>query len=281
MMMYVVRKNLVKISVSLLALICIIFALFPLLWVFLTAFQKSQGGVSFVLSDIIKKGFTFENFTRVTQIIPMGTNFLNSVITSVVGTIATLFFCSLAGFAFSKYTFPGRDGLFLFLILTMIIPPEVSIVPLFVVMRKLGWINSLLSLIVPRAATAVGIFYLRQYTSQFPTELLEQARIDGCKEFSLFIRIVIPGITPALASWGAISLIARWNDFMLPMIFLRSPLKQTLMVAISLLPVSDGLSTPWPVVMAGVATATFPLIIAFILLQKFDIADLMAGSTKG
>ncbi|MFA7127284.1 MAG: carbohydrate ABC transporter permease, partial [Bacilli bacterium] len=100
-------------------------------------------------------------------------------------------------------------------------------------------------------------------------------------EFSLFIRIVIPGITPALASWGAISLIARWNDFMLPMIFLRSPLKQTLMVAISLLPVSDGLSTPWPVVMAGVATATFPLIIAFILLQKFDIADLMAGSTKG
>ena len=139
----------------------------------------------------------------------------------------------------------------------------------------------MLSLIIPRAATAVGIFYMRQYIGQYPTEILEQARIDGCREFGIFCRVVVPGITPALASWGAISLIARWNDFLLPMVFLRNPQKQTLMVAISQLPVSDGLSTPWPVVMAGIAVATVPLLLAFLFLQKYDIADLMAGSTKG
>ncbi len=265
--------------------LCMVFfsaiALFPLCWVFLTAFQPTEQGVTFVLPDILAKGFTLKNFVRVSELIPLWQNFWNSVVVSVVGTVLTLFFCALAGYAFAKFRFPGRDLLFLLLLFTMVIPQEVCIVPLFVVMRKLGWIDSMLSLIVPRAATAVGIFYMRQYISQYPTEIVEQARIDGCGEFSIFCRIVVPGITPALASWGAISLIARWNDFMLPMIFLRSPQKQTLMVAISQLPVSDGLSTPWPVVMAGIAIATVPLLAAFVILQKYDIADLMAGSTKG
>ena len=258
-----------------------ILAFFPLCWVLLTAFQSTETGVSFILQEIIKKDMTFENFSKVSQIIPMGKNFANSLITSAAGTILTLFFCSLAGYAFAKLRFPGSRPLFLLLLLTMVIPPEVCIVPLFVIIRKLGWINSLLSLIIPRAATAVGIFYMKQYISQYPTEILRQARIDGCREFGIFWRIVAPGIKPALASWGAISLIARWNDFMLPMLFLRSPEKQTLMVAISQLPVSDGLSTPWPVIMAGIAIATVPLILAFVILQKFDIADLMAGATKG
>ena len=265
--------------------LCMVFfsviALFPLCWVFLTAFQPTDQGVSFVLPDILAKGFTLRNFERVSELIPLWQNFWNSVVVSVVGTVLTLFFCALAGYAFAKFQFPGRDMLFLLLLFTMVIPQEVCIVPLFVVMRRLGWIDSMLSLIIPRAATAVGIFYMRQYISQDPTEIIEQARIDGCREFSIFCRIVAPGITPALASWGAISLIARWNDFMLPMIFLRDPQKQTLMVAISQLPVSDGLSTPWPVVMAGIAIATVPLLAAFVVLQRYDIADLMAGSTKG
>ncbi len=263
-----------------LILFCLV-VFFPLVWVILIAFQPTDSGVSFVLGDIIKKGFTLSNFGRVAEIIPLGRNFLNTLVTSVAGTLLTLFFCSLAGFAFAKYRFKGNNVLFLFLLLTMVVPAEVSIVPLFVVMRKIGWINNLLSLIVPRAATAVGIFYMRQYISSCPTDLLEQARIDGCREFGIFMRIVLPVITPALASWGAISLISRWNDFILPKIFLRSPETQTLMVSISLLPVSEGLSTPWPVIMAGVAIATLPLILAFVFLQRYDIADVMAGANKG
>ncbi|MBM6914382.1 carbohydrate ABC transporter permease [Gemmiger formicilis] len=276
-----IKKRMTGLGLNLLMSFFSLVALFPLLWVVLIAFQPTDQGVSFVLSDILTKRPTLDNFIRVSELIPMWQNFCNSVVVSVVGTLLTLFFCSLAGYAFAKFRFPGRDGLFFLLLFTMIIPPEVCIVPLYVVMQKLHWINSMLSLIIPRAATAVGIFYMRQYIGQYPTEILEQARIDGCREFGIFCRVVVPGITPALASWGAISLIARWNDFLLPMVFLRNPQKQTLMVAISQLPVSDGLSTPWPVVMAGIAVATVPLLLAFLFLQKYDIADLMAGSTKG
>ena len=276
-----IKKRMTGLGLNLLMSFFSLVALFPLLWVVLIAFQPTDQGVSFVLSDILTKRPTLDNFIRVSELIPMWQNFCNSVVVSVVGTLLTLFFCSLAGYAFAKFRFPGRDGLFFLLLFTMIIPPEVCIVPLYVVMQKLHWINSMLSLIIPRAATAEGIFYMRQYIGQYPTEIFEQGGNDGCLEFGIFCRVVVPGITPALASWGAISLIARWNDFLLPMVFLRNPQKQTLMVAISQLPVSDGLSTPWPVVMAGIAVATVPLLLAFLFLQKYDIADLMAGSTKG
>ena len=275
------EKRMKKAALILCMLLVGIIVFFPLVWVLLLTFQPSEHGVSFVMKDIFAKGFTWNNFKQVSQLIPMARNFWNSTVVAVVGTLLTLFFCALGGYGFAKFRFPGKDLLFLILLLTMVIPPEVTIVPMFVIMKKLKLINSLWSLIIPRAATAVGIFYMRQYISSYPTEIIEQARIDGCAEFSIFTRIIIPGITPALASWGAISLVARWNDFMMPMIFLRSSAKQTLMVAISQLPVSEGLSTPWTVIMAGVAIATLPLIVAFVILQKYDIADKMAGASKG
>lgn len=275
------KKRMKKAALILCMLLVGIIVFFPLVWVLLLTFQPSEHGVSFVMKDIFAKGFTWNNFKQVSQLIPMARNFWNSTVVAVVGTWLTLFFCALGGYGFAKFRFPGKDMLFLILLLTMVIPPEVTIVPMFVIMKKLKLINSLWSLIIPRAATAVGIFYMRQYISSYPTEIIEQARIDGCAEFSIFTRIIIPGITPALASWGAISLVARWNDFMMPMIFLRSSAKQTLMVAISQLPVSEGLSTPWTVIMAGVAIATLPLIVAFVILQKYDIADKMAGASKG
>ena len=179
-----IKKHWGKVGLHLSLLFFSFLAFFPLLWVLLTAFQPTDSGVSFVLGDIIKKGVTFKNFARVTELIPLAQNFWNTLVSSVIGTLLTLFFCSLAGFAFAKYRFPGNNFLFLFLLLTMVIPTEVTIVPLFIVMRKLGWINNLLSLIIPRAATAVGIFYMRQYISACPTELLEQARIDGCRELA-------------------------------------------------------------------------------------------------
>lgn len=276
-----IKKRLRRAALVLCMVLVGVIVFFPLVWVLLLTFQPSEQGVSFVMKDIFAKGFTLENFRQVSKLIPMARNFWNSTVVAVVGTVLTLFFCALGGYGFAKFRFPGKDILFLILLLTMVIPPEVTIVPMFVIMKKLGFINSLWSLIIPRAATAVGIFYMRQYISSYPTEIIEQARIDGCPEFSIFTRIIIPGITPALASWGAISLVARWNDFMMPMIFLRSSAKQTLMVAISQLPVSEGLSTPWTVIMAGVAIATLPLIVAFVILQKYDIADKMAGASKG
>ena len=254
--------------------------LFPILWMCLISVKSAGESISGVNSLLVQHP-TLDNFRRLFTAIPLSQNLFNSVFSAVMGTVTTLFFCSLAGFAFAKYRFPGRDALFCFVIATMLIPPEVGAVPLFVIMKKLGLINSLWSLVVPRIATAVGIFYMRQYILGVPNELLEAARIDGCGDFGIYRRVVVPVIKPALASWGSLTMIARWNDFFWPLLFLRKTDKYTLMVSISLLPVSDGLSTPWPVILAGTTVVVIPVILVYLLLQRFLKAGLVAGAVKG
>ena len=264
---------------ALLALWCVI-ASFPLIWMISTSLKLPAEGFG-GLSTMLPQTPTLRNYVQVSQLVPMGRNLLNSVVVAGVGTVVTVFLCSLAGFAFAKYTFPGKDVLFLLLLATMMVPPEAGVVPLFAIMRFLGWINNLLALIVPSAATAIGIFYMRQYITSFPNEIMEQARIDGCGEFRIYWQIVLPVITPALGAWASLAFIARWNDFFWPLLFLRSKEMYTLMVAISVLPVSEGLSTPWPTIMAGTTIAVIPLIVAYLLLQNLQREGLALGAVKG
>jgi len=224
---------------------------------------------------------TLMNYVNLFKQIPIAQHFGNSLFTTVIGTITTVYFCALAGYAFAKYKFPGRDFLFYFVIATMLIPPEVGAIPQFIIMKNFHLINSLWSLIIPKIATAVGIFYMRQYIVAVPNELIEAARIDGCKDFKIFNKIIMPVIKPALASWASLTVVARWNDFFWPLLFLRKTQKFTLMVSISLLPVSDGLSTPWQVILAGTTVVIIPIIIVYLLLQSLQNKDLMAGAVKG
>lgn len=224
---------------------------------------------------------TLDNFKRLFQLIPVWQNTFNSVFTTVMGTVTSLFFCALAGFAFSKYRFPGRNFLFYFIIATMLVPAEVGAVPLFIIMKKLNLVNSLWSLIIPKIATAIGIFYMNQYISDVPDELIEAAKIDGCSDFGIFARVVVPIIKPALASWGAVTLISRWNDFFWPLLYLRKQSKYTLIVTISLLPISEGLSTPWPVILAGTTLVTIPIIALYLILERFQKGGSFAGAVKG
>lgn len=262
------------------ALVCLI-CLFPILWIVMISVKpvtESMMGIS----AIIPKRLTFENYKHVLELIPnLPVNFFNNVFVSLVGTVTTLFFCSLAGFAFAKYEFPGRNFLYLFLLATMMIPQETGVIPLFIIFRNMGLINSLWGLIIPRLATAVGIFYMTEYMRDVPYEIIEAARMDGCSEFRIYWRIVCPIIKPGLASWAMLTMIARWNDFFWPLILLRNSKKYTLMVAISLLPSSDGLSTPWPTIMAGVSIAVFPVLIAFVVLQRLQVVNVAAGAVKG
>ena len=255
-------------------------AVFPICYMLSLSIKPAEASVSgfgaFVTADP-----TLYNFRRVAEIIPLGRNFFNSTVVSIAGALTTVFFCSLAGFAFAKYRFPGKEVLFVLMIATMMVPPEANVVPVFLIMRKFGLINNLLSLIIPKIATAVGIFYMRQYITTFPSSVIEQARIDGCGEFRIYWNIVLPGITPALAAWGSIALISRWNELLWPLLFMRTREMFTLMVAISTLPFSEGLSTPWPVIMAGATISVLPLILIYFILQRFQIAGLMTGATKG
>ena len=263
------------------AMLCIGFiALFPIVWMCIISLKtptESIGGFNslFVLHP------TLSNYVQLFKQIPIGKNFFNSIFTTVLGTVTTVYFCALAGFAFAKYSFPGRDILFYFVIATMLIPPEVGAVPLFLIMRRLHLINSLWSLIVPKIATAVGIFYMRQYILDVPDELLEAARIDGCKDFGIFNKIIFPVIVPALISWASLTIVARWNDFFWPMLFLRKAEKYTLMISISLLPVSDGLSTPWPVILAGTTVVIIPIIVVYLIFQMMQKYGSLSGAVKG
>ena len=254
--------------------------LFPVLWSCVISI-KSVGEKESGFHALSITQPTLANYERLFELIPLWQHLGNSVFTSVVGTLTTLVFCSLAGFAFAKYRFPARDALFYFVVATMTIPAEVGAVPLFLIMKNMELINSLWSLILPRLATAVGVFYLRQYIMEVPDEILEAARIDGCRDLGIFWRIVCPVIKPALASWASLTLIARWNDFFWPLLFLNKTPKYTLMVSVSMLPLSDGLATPWQVILSGTTLVIVPSIVIYLFMQTFQKEGATAGAVKG
>lgn len=274
------KKHLQSIVIHGILAVIVFICLFPIAWMCLISLKDTQESLTGFHSLWVESP-TLNNFKRLAELIPIGQNAFNSVFTTVIGTITSLFFCSLAGFAFAKYRFPGRNFLFYFIIATMLVPVEVGAVPLFVIMKKLGLINSLWSLIIPKIATAIGIFYMNQYISEVPDELVEAAKIDGCSDFGIYWKIIVPIIKPALASWGAVTLISRWNDFFWPLLFLRKQAKYTLIVTISLLPISEGLSTPWPVILAGTTVVILPIIILYLILERFQKGGNFAGAVKG
>lgn len=267
------------IAYVLMALI-MVYSILPAAWMILIAVKPPSSSMT-GRQVLDLTNVTLANFVSVNQLTPIATNISNSLFTTVVGTLTTLFFCSLAGFAFAKIDFPGREPIFYILIATMLVPPEVAIVPLFRIMTELSLVNSLWSLVIPKMATAVGIFYMRQYVSAVPNEIIEAARVDGCGPFRTYLQIVLPIIRPGLAVWATLTVIARWNDFFWPLVFLRSEDKYTLVQAISLLPVGEGLSTPWPVIMAGTTIAVVPPVVGYVIFQRFQKADMTAGAVKG
>ena len=274
------KKRLTGIAIHLIMAVIVVICLFPVLWMCIIS-VKTVGESITGFNALRIETPTLANYKRLFELIPLGQNLYNSLFSTILGTVTSLFFCALAGFAFAKYRFPGREALFYFVIATMMITPEVGSVPLFIIMRKIGMINSLWSLIIPRIATAVGIFYMRQYIMDVPDEIVEAARIDGCSEFVIFARVVVPVIKPALASWASLTVIARWNDFFWPLLFLRKTSKYTLMVSVSMLPTSDGLSTPWQVVLAGTTLVIVPSILLYLVMQMFQKEGLTAGAVKG
>ncbi|HIU07474.1 MAG TPA: carbohydrate ABC transporter permease [Candidatus Limiplasma pullistercoris] len=279
-MSYRAKKNLWKLLVYLLMAVIVVICLFPVVWSCIISI-KSVGEKVSGFSALTISQPTLANYERLFELLPIWQHLGNSIFTSVMGTLTTLFFCSLAGFAFAKYRFPARNALFYFVVATMTIPAEVGSIPLFLIMRNLDLINNLWSLILPRLATAVGVFYLRQYMMEVPDEILEAARIDGCRDFGIFVRVVCPIVKPALASWASLTLIARWNDFFWPLLFLNKSSKYTLMVSVSMLPLSDGLATPWQVILSGTTLVIVPSIVIYLFMQTFQKEGATAGAVKG
>ncbi len=202
-----------------------------------------------------------------------------SLYVALMSTALTLLFCAMGGYAFAMFEFRFKRALFALVLGTMLLPSFMSMIPSFMVMDLLGWIDEPRALYLPGAANAFGIFLMRQYVrSAVPRELVEAARMDGCGEFGLFVRIVLPLLKPALGTLGLISFIGSWNNFVGPLIVLRSPEHFTLPLALRLL--QNPVDTEWGALIAGAAVATLPLIALFMLASRQLIAGLTAGAVK-
>ena len=222
----------------------------------------------------------FDNVRRVFDTIDFTGSLLNTIIVACSTTALVLFFDSLAAFTFAKFEFPGNRMLFRLLLLTLMLPAQLSLIPQFVIMVKLGWVGSLKALVVPAAANAFGIFWMRQYIQgAVPDDLLQAARLDGCGFMRQYWHVALPAIRPALAFLGITTFIASWNDYAWPLIVMVNPGKVTLQVALAQLNTAH--HTDYAMVMAGTLLAVLPLIVVFILFARQFIRDVMKGALRG
>jgi multiple sugar transport system permease protein len=220
-----------------------------------------------------------ENMNILTEKIPFWKNLGWSLYVAIASTVLTLLFCSMAGYAFALMEFKFKNFLFAWVLGTMLIPSFMNMIPTFMVMDLLGWIDEHRALYLPGAAGAFGIFLMRQFASTaIPKELIEAARMDGCGEFAIYWRIVLPLLKPALGTLGLVTFIGSWNNFIGPLIVMRTADNYTLPLALRSL--QSPVNTEWGALMTGSAIATIPLMILFAISSRQLIAGLTAGAVK-
>ena len=219
------------------------------------------------------------NFASMNKQVDLIRAFLNSCIVTFSYTILVLFFCSIGGYAFSVYDFPGKKVLFTILLGTMMIPATAGMIPWFIMMSRLGWVNDFKALIIPGCANAFGIFWMRQYCqNNIPKALMEAARIDGCSEWTIFFRVIAPILKPAYASLGIMQFVNQWNEFTQALIILRKEKMFTLPLLLRSM-VSDR-GTDYGAMMLASTCAVLPLLVCFLCASKFFMDGLTAGAVK-
>ncbi len=219
------------------------------------------------------------NVKILTERIPFWRSLGWSLYVALASTALTLLFCSMGGYAFAMFEFRFKQALFLLVMGTMLIPSFLGMIPTFMIMDALGWIDQPRALYIPGAASAFGIFLMRQFIStSIPKDLVEAARLDGCSELGIYWRIVLPLLKPALGTLGLITFIASWNNFIGPLIVMRSPDMYTLPLALRSM--QSPVNTEWGAVMAGSAIATLPLLVLFAISSRRLIDGLTAGAVK-
>jgi ABC-type glycerol-3-phosphate transport system permease component len=213
---------------------------------------------------------------------PFESWYINSMMVATIGTIAVLFFSSLAGFGFAKYNFKGRGVMFGILIASTMIPFQLILIPLFIQVSRLKMINTYAGLIVPFMAPAIGIFLMKQFMSSIPDELLDSARIDGCSEFAIYLNIIVPLLRPAMGTLAIITFLGSWNSFLWPLVILRSETMMTLPIGLARLTENvPGKSRDFGVIMAAASLVSVPIIIVFMAMQRQFISGILSGALKG
>src|SRR5262245_23462499 len=252
--------------------------LLPFYWMILSSVRPKAEYYALPM-PLFPRTLSLENYQQLFERSLFGRGLLNSTFLAIVSVILQVAFCSLAGYTFAKLRFRGREALFIGILTTLMIPSGVGLIPNFIIMARIHWIDTYLPLIVPGIANAFGIFWMRQYCLSLSDDLLDAARIDGAGEFSIYWRVVLPIITPALASLAIFVFLGTWNDFLSPLVFLRSQELFPVQLWLTVFAHWGGVKTP-AVVMAGSVLASIPVLVLFATLQRYFIAGLTAGSVK-
>lgn len=272
-------ENLITIAMHVVLIIVCAFMILPFIWMVSTSLKLPEDVFGYPVR-LIPENPTLINYEYLLQEKNLLRILLNTFIVAGGSTVLRLFFCSLGGYAFAKYTFPGRGVLFTFVLATMLIPGAITLVPVYVIMRNLSMIDTFWALIIPGAANAFGIFFLRQYISSIHDELLDAARIDGATEFGIYRRVILPIITPGLIGIGLLFFMGSWNDYFGPLVFLKSPQNFTLPLAIASFQGASGL-TNYNGQMAMSVISIIPLLIIFLIFQSRFVDGITAGAVKG
>ena len=259
-------------------LLIAIVSLAPLAWMVSVSFM-AMGEASRFPPPLLPSQATLDSYRELFATTGIGRNFLNSVLVSVGITLLSLLVNTMAGYAFAKLRFRGRDRIFQVLLAALVIPAQVAMLPLFLLMKQLGLVNTYGGVIVPALATVFGIFLVRQYARSIPDELLEAARIDGASELRIFFQIVLPILKPVLVTLAIFTFMAAWNDFMWPLIVLTDQEHYTLPVALASLSREHIMDVE--MMMAGAVLTVLPVLLLFLLLQRYYIQGLLLGSVKG
>ncbi len=253
-------------------------SLAPLAWMVSVSFMPA-GEASGFPPPLLPSAATLANYHELFARTGIGRNFANSLFVSATITVLSLLTNTMAGYAFAKLRFAGRERIFQVLLAALVIPAQVAMLPLFLMMKELGLINSFGGVIVPALATVFGIFLVRQYARSIPDELLEAARIDGASELRIFFQIVLPMLKPVLVTLAIFTFMAAWNDFMWPLIVLTDQSHYTLPVALASLSREHIMDVE--LMMAGAVVTVVPVLLLFLALQRYYIQGLLLGSVKG
>jgi multiple sugar transport system permease protein len=253
-------------------------ALLPMFWMISASFMPAGAANSYP-PRLLPQHPTLEHYRTLFTRLNLSRYLLNSMIIATTVTVVSLLINSMAGYAFAKLRFRYRDRVFRFLTLGLVIPVQVSMLPLFLLLRELGLVNTYWGVIIPGLASIFGIFLIRQYATSIPDDLIDAARIDGASEFRIYWSIVLPVIRPILATLAIWTFLSTWNDFMWPLIVLNDESMYTLPVALANLAGERVQDTE--LMMAGSVLTVLPVLLVFLVLQKYYVEGITAGSVKG
>lgn len=265
-------------ALNLAAVVIALLTLFPLVWMVSVSFMSAGEAAQFP-PPILPEKPTLEHYRELFVVQGVGRYLLNSFILASLATVLALLITVPAGYAFAKLRFRGRERIFQGLVGALVIPGQIGTLPLFLLLERLGLVNTYAGALVPWLASIFGLFLVRQYTLSVPDEMLEAARVDGASEWRIFTRIVLPGLQPILVTLALFVFLGSWNDFLWPLIILTDQSRYTLPVALAAL--SREYVQDAEMMMAGSVVTVLPVLAIFLLLQRYYIQGLLAGSVKG